>query len=203
MGLLKFLIASLGKKRGKATDEKIGIISVLIAIALHLLAFNFISCQSNDYISEEELIGKGLGDLYESWLLLDEMNPISWVESDIYFSGDYREIEGLEEKLREARRIYDEVTEYCQYYAPAAIEDEGLLIEVSEELDNLRVYVLLGAQYLKTALDLIEKDLKEGNNSSKNIVEEIGAYYINEYQFAFEDEFERVCRKYEIVVEDY
>ena len=183
--------------------KKIGAFLIIIALALQLLALHFVGCQDSDYKKEQELIGKGLGDLYECLLLLDEMNPISWMESEQYFSEDYQEIESLREKLHEARGIYDEVTEYCLYYIPTTNEDEGLLRIVSDELDNLRMYILLGAQYLKTALDLIEKDLNEDNNSSKNIVEEIGTYYINEYQFAFEDEFERVSRRYGIIVEEY
>lgn len=171
-----------------------------LALLMIILVASLFGCGSNAASEESDVIREYLIQLQSSQNMLDQIDPF-WNQQDIdaYFGPELQDATNLKNHINAGKAAYQQIIDTWQDRTPIPENvDDATLEKAWEELFNLRQTLLFEANYLKTGLDLMEKDLNEGNNSSKSIVSQVNAYFADRMQSVWGREFHRINLKYNL-----
>ena len=173
------------------------IVVLCTAAALVFITIGLFGCGDNNIQNntkkENAYIKEQMGELFSYLNDVTSMDPTAWTEIDAYLNGDFEQADKLQERIDTVMLRYDQV---IKYLARSVYKEKELA--AWRELQYLRDYLFLSAHYVKIALDLLQKDIRENTNSSRSLVFDIGNFYDNNYSRLFVHEYNRLAEEYGI-----
>ena len=165
------------------------VIFLLVSLTMSMVV---LGCGKSAEQGKKQYVKEAMIELKSLLLDVGLIDPAAYLDGfEQYVRGEFQDNQLLIDEIDETYTDYESIIDEL-----SLISEEASEHDVLDDLRNLIAYVLLGADLMKSALDIVKRGAETRNNSAAQVILDMSNNYQNTYRMFFIEEYNRLADEY-------